>query len=286
MFRDGATRAYTLQSLLQSCDSSSSAKRKAQENVRKLLGRFLGRGKNASVGRAEERSATFSRERQRQHATELLRFRGDWDVAKLVQNGRFDARDVVSDTNRRGRGSHIDVTRSPTVVTPAASAPSNRTTTATSSLRERQDAAFAASLANDRREEERRIAEAEAKELEAALELSRMLAEKEALDRKKRLVPVEPVDDSSPDVVSVVFKVPRGETNRLKRRFLSTNVLGDVFNYLDVEFSKLENPIQHFSVAFPFPVRTLTREASDMAATLSSLGIKGRILLLVRDLDD
>lgn len=156
----------------------------------------------------------------------------------------------------------------------------------TQSLRAQQDEAYEQSLRADEEKERRRQEQLE--EVRKAQEAEEN--ERKAEERRKEeiaqlkidladRVPSEPPPDS-PNAVSVVFKLPNGA--RIERRFLSTDSLQDVYNYL---FCHPSSP-DEFEITTNFPKRILyARDRVEDTKTLSEVGLKNREVLFVNDLD-
>lgn len=309
LIRHGSVRAFSAREIAERCGGDRTAVRKARRDVRTLIGRFLGHTKRTSsstLGRVSNVSATLIA-RQRKRAKELVLLRGDWAVAKLVRDGKLDARDIVPDVRVRQMA-----TRSTTSVPPAREHKTedqeskrddgrgNATTTADdrddderltravqptapASLRDQQDAEFEASLAADRAKRARLEQEREDADLQAAMEMSLELERKKALERKKKSLPKEPVDEKVDGAVAVVFKLP-GTQERLQRRFLETNRVEDLFNFVDVELATRESAVRRYSMNLSFPRRTFRRDAADTTdKTLAEVGLTGRVALFVHD---
>lgn len=275
LFRYGHVRTFSLNLLVNSSRSDTIAGiRNLQISVRRILGRFLGRGRGASVGPVEDSSKESGLRKQRAYAENLRRMRGNWTVATLVSSGRFDARDVVPD--RRSTTTTRQRRRPPIASEEKKNVPS---------IREQQDAAFAASLKRDREASKRKRDEQEAAELRAAIELSAKLARETKLRRLKERIPEEPnVDSSEEPIVEILFIIQTATgLKRMKRCFLQTSTMKDVFNYLDVETASLD--LVEYSVASNFPLRNFSHnDEKTNSLTLKTLGITGRIALNVRDL--
>ncbi|XP_067623437.1 FAS-associated factor 2 [Eurosta solidaginis] len=162
----------------------------------------------------------------------------------------------------------------------------------TQTLRQQQDEAYQLSLRADEEKERRRQMERDAeRQAQQAIERERAEEErrKEDIARLKvelaERVPKEPPADTK-DVISVVFKLPNGA--RLERRFLNTNSLTDVYNYL---FCHPSSP-DEFEITTNFPKRTLYTSSYMYHAngnvnerTLAEAGLKHREVLFVNDLE-
>uniref|UniRef100_A0A1A9W0Q3 UBX domain-containing protein n=1 Tax=Glossina brevipalpis TaxID=37001 RepID=A0A1A9W0Q3_9MUSC len=163
----------------------------------------------------------------------------------------------------------------------------------TQTLRRQQDEAYRQSLRAD--EEKERLRQME-REKERVAEETLKRQKEEAEKRKEEIaqlkldlserVPTEPPADA-PNVISVVFKLPNGA--RIERRFLHTNSLMDVSNYL---FCHPATP-DEFEITTNFPKRTIysktnendTKSSANTHKTLADVGLKHREVLFVNDLD-
>ncbi|KAM7351331.1 fas-associated factor 2 isoform 1-T2 [Cochliomyia hominivorax] len=162
----------------------------------------------------------------------------------------------------------------------------------TQTLRQQQDEAYRQSLRADEEKERLRQLEREReREAEEALERERQAAErrKEEIAQLKldmaEQVPAEPPADA-PNAISVVFKLPNGA--RIERRFLLTNSLTDVSNYL---FCHPASP-DEFEITTNFPKRVIYSKSNDFYCaaantnkTLLEVGLKNREVLFVNDLE-
>lgn len=151
-------------------------------------------------------------------------------------------------------------------------------------IRREQDVAYLESLRADQ-EKERRKSEVEEKkrkilEEEREKQLEEQLR-KEAIQRAKidlvSEIPSEP-ESSHPEVMCFVFKMPSGE--RLERRFLRTDTLKDVYNYV---FCHPSSP-DAFEIATNFPKRTLQCQ-TEPQKTLIETGLGKSEVLFVYDLE-
>ncbi|XP_054082820.1 FAS-associated factor 2 [Zeugodacus cucurbitae] len=164
----------------------------------------------------------------------------------------------------------------------------------TQTLRQQQDEAYQLSLRADEEKERLRQLERDAvRQAEEAIERERAeeARKKEEIAQLKielaDLVPNEPPAGTA-DAISVVFKLPNGA--RLERRFLNSNSLIDVYNYL---FCHPSSP-DEFEITTNFPKRVLYASSSNSGAvingngnqtTLAEAGLKHREVLFVNDLE-
>ncbi|TMW54460.1 hypothetical protein DOY81_000452 [Sarcophaga bullata] len=163
----------------------------------------------------------------------------------------------------------------------------------TQTLRQQQDEAYRQSLRADEEKERLRQLEREReREAEEALERERQAAERrkqEIVQLKLEMaeqVPSEPPADAA-NAISVVFKLPNG--TRIERRFLQSNSLIDVSNYL---FCHPCSP-DEFEITTNFPKRVIYSKSNDLDCaasanankTLSDVGLKNREVLFVNDLE-
>lgn len=158
----------------------------------------------------------------------------------------------------------------------------------TQSLRQQQDEAYEQSLKADQEKERRKQIEREEllKAQQAEEDLRR--AEQEKKDQIAQLkvgissrVPSEP-QLNTPNSISVVFKLPNGA--RIERRFLNTDSLQDVYNYI---FCHPASP-DTFEITTNFPKRVLYNQEianTSSCITLNEAGLKNREVLFVNDLD-
>ena len=168
------------------------------------------------------------------------------------------------------------------------------------SLRDEQDAAFRESLEADARreaaaaaaaEEASRLAEAEARAAaeKAAAEAAaaEALRAREALVARRRLeksqsMKTEPAADAA-GVCKVAVKLPGGA--RRERRFLETDTLRDVFDFVDaLDGDDAAAVGVKYSLVSNFPRRVFGRER-DAATTLGDGGLAPQAMLMYR-LDD
>lgn len=163
----------------------------------------------------------------------------------------------------------------------------------TQTLRQQQDEAYLQSLRADEEKERMRQLERE-KEREAEEALER---EKQEVEKRKeeiaqlKLDMTEQIDSEPPadaaNVISVVFKLPNGA--RIERRFLQSNSLIDVSNYL---FCHPSTP-DEFEITTNFPKRVIYSKSNDFDCSTSSnanktlidVGLKNREVLFVNDLE-
>ena len=168
------------------------------------------------------------------------------------------------------------------------------------SLRDEQDAAFRESLEADARreaaaaaaeEEASRLAEAEARAAAEAAAAEAAAAEalraREALVARRRLekaqsMKTEPAADAA-GVCKVAVKLPGG--GRRERRFLETDTLRDVFDFVDaLDGDDAAAVGVRYSLVSNFPRRVFGRER-DAATTLGDGGLAPQAMLMYR-LDD
>ncbi|KAL1123568.1 hypothetical protein AAG570_002644 [Ranatra chinensis] len=154
----------------------------------------------------------------------------------------------------------------------------------TQTIRREQDAAYLESLRADQEKERRRCEEEEKRKREETLQRELMLQEqlkKEAIQKAKidlaSDIPVEP-EQTDPEALRIVFKMPSGE--RIERRFLKSNTLKDVFNFV---FCHPSSP-DSFEIVTNFPKRVL-QCSSEAGRTLTDAGLGRSEVLFVYDLD-
>lgn len=159
----------------------------------------------------------------------------------------------------------------------------------TQTLRQQQDEAYQLSLRADEEKERQRQLERDTKrQAQEAIERERAeeaRKKEEIVQLKIELadkVPNEPPAGTA-DAISVVFKLPNGA--RLERRFLNSNSLIDVYNYL---FCHPSSP-DEFEITTNFPKRVLYASSSNNGngneITLAEAGLKHREVLFVNDLE-
>uniref|UniRef100_A0A0K8W759 FAS-associated factor 2-B n=1 Tax=Bactrocera latifrons TaxID=174628 RepID=A0A0K8W759_BACLA len=163
----------------------------------------------------------------------------------------------------------------------------------TQTLRQQQDEAYQLSLRADEEKERLRQLERDAvRQAQEAIERERAeeARKKEEIAQLKielaEQVPNEPPAGTA-DAISVVFKLPNGA--RLERRFLNSNSLIDVYNYL---FCHPSSP-DEFEITTNFPKRVLYASSYNNGAindngnqtTLAEAGLKHREVLFVNDLE-
>ncbi|XP_062074210.1 plant UBX domain-containing protein 8 [Humulus lupulus] len=153
--------------------------------------------------------------------------------------------------------------------------PPSPSLTAQRLIREQQDDEYLASLQADREKEQKAKEEAEAREeeekrreeesrrkLEEEQELERLLAAKEAT------LPQEPASDDE-NAVNLLVRMPDG--SRRGRRFLKTNKLQSLFDFIDI--GRAVKP-GSYRLVRPYPRRAF--EDGESALTLNELGLTSK----------
>lgn len=129
------------------------------------------------------------------------------------------------------------------------------------SLRAQQDSEYQASLAMDRaKEESKKEEEAQASRKE------------EAREAKRRRVPAEPEVGAS-GVTELVVRLPNN--SRLKRRFLDSHTIGDVYDF--VESTEESATLSEFELMTPYPKKMF----ADRSMQIGAAGLTPRALLVV-----
>lgn len=129
------------------------------------------------------------------------------------------------------------------------------------SLRAQQDLEFRASLELDR-----------AKEESARAEEARAQRVREIRDAKRQRIPPEP-PAGAPNVAELVVRLPSNA--RLKRRFLVTHTIGDVYDFVESEADEAANG--EFDLMTPFPRKTF----ADRSLQIGDAGLSPKALLVV-----
>lgn len=129
------------------------------------------------------------------------------------------------------------------------------------SLRAQQDMEYEASLAMDRAKEESKREEEE-----------RQKRAREARDAKRLRVPPEPPAGTD-GVAELVVRLPNNE--RIKRRFLVTHTIGDVYDFIEAEVDSVTG--MEYDLMTPFPKKSFV----DRAASIGDAGLSPRALLVV-----
>ena len=221
----------------------------------------------------------------------LLRSEGGRASLVMACEGATSARDLM-DLLERASDAHA----APLAAARAARAENERAR----SLRDEQDAAFRESLEEDARreaaaaaaeEEASRLAEAEARAAAEAAAAEAAAAEalraREALVARRRIekaqsMKTEPAADAA-GVCKVAVKLPGGA--RRERRFLETDTLRDVFDFVDaLDGDDAAAVGVRYSLVSNFPRRVFGRER-DAATTLGDGGLAPQAMLMYR-LDD
>eukprot|EP00958_Prasinococcus_capsulatus_P006369 scaffold603_cov404-Prasinococcus_capsulatus_cf.AAC.43 len=161
-------------------------------------------------------------------------------------------------------------------------------------LREEQDAAYLAALAEDqakdrqRREEQERVATEEAERKRMEEEVAAQAAEEERLEReryeaveqrraqKAAVLATEPED--GPGVCKIAIRMIDG--SRQDRRFNGTDTVRQVYDFVD----SLGVPFQKYTLATNFPRKVLTDEICSQ--TLEEAGLSPQALLFIKQEDD
>ncbi|PRQ17818.1 putative UBX domain-containing protein 2/7 [Rosa chinensis] len=153
--------------------------------------------------------------------------------------------------------------------------PPSPSLTAQRMIREQQDDEYLASLQADREKELKAIEEAEARreaERQEEEESRRKVEEEQELERqlaaKEATLPQEPASD---DVNAVTLLVRMPDGSRHGRRFLKTDKLQSLFNFIDI--GRRVKP-GSYRVVRPFPRRAFSD--GDSALTLNELGLTSK----------
>ncbi|XP_050377305.1 plant UBX domain-containing protein 8 [Argentina anserina] len=153
--------------------------------------------------------------------------------------------------------------------------PPSPSLTAQRMIREQQDDEYLASLQADREKELKAIEEAEARreaERQKEEESRRKVEEEQELERqlaaKEATLPQEPASD---DVNAVTLLVRMPDGSRHGRRFLKTDKLQSLFNFIDI--GRRVKP-GSYRVVRPFPRRAFSDGES--ALTLNELGLTSK----------
>jgi FAS-associated factor 2 len=155
-------------------------------------------------------------------------------------------------------------------------------------LRMEQDQEFQEALEADRRREaearevelrqQREESEAQAQEeLAAAMELSKSLERESTLKRKRDGLKPEP--PAGPDTTRLRLQLPNG--SKIDRRFLATQTVEEIRDFIDVYFGDNDISIETYSLATNYPKRTY----DDPSICLTEAGLHPQAVLYVHDLD-
>lgn len=128
-------------------------------------------------------------------------------------------------------------------------------------LRAQQDSEYEASLAEDR-----------AKAESVRQEEERKKRVKEVREAKRRRVPAEPPVGTS-GIAELVVRLPNNE--RIRRRFLETHTIGDVYDFVETEGEQAVEV--DFDLMTPYPKKTFT----DRSVRIGDAGLTPRALLVV-----
>lgn len=129
------------------------------------------------------------------------------------------------------------------------------------SLRAQQDLEYRASLELDR-----------AKEESARAEEARVKRAHEIRDAKRQRVPPEP-PAGAPNVAELVVRLPSNA--RLKRRFLVSHTIGDVYDFVETEAEEAADV--EFELMTPFPKERF----ADRSQSIGDAGLSPKALLVV-----
>mmetsp|Transcript_10297 Transcript_10297/g.19490 ORF Transcript_10297/g.19490 Transcript_10297/m.19490 type:complete len:431 (-) Transcript_10297:253-1545(-) len=155
-------------------------------------------------------------------------------------------------------------------------------------LRDEQDRDLQMSLEADRAKEAAAAAQRARLKAEAeatAAEQQKQQAEEEeaaaklthALSQKRLVLPSEP-DSTGDDVVTVLVRAPNG--CRISRRFLRSNNVQALFDYIDVEELAKDHPPGSYKLVTQFPRRIFTDGSADQTFEQAGLNSKQEALLL------
>jgi hypothetical protein len=128
-----------------------------------------------------------------------------------------------------------------------------------------------------RAEEEQ--AREEAEELEQAIALSHELTKASSLTRKREGMPAEP--PASPECTAIRVNLPTG--GRLQRRFLRTDTVQFLRDFIDIELDAKAVPIERYNLVNSYPRRTFTAE--DGQVVLAEAGLVPSAALMLQNLD-
>ncbi|XP_074108960.1 fas-associated factor 2 [Cotesia typhae] len=154
---------------------------------------------------------------------------------------------------------------------------------ANQSLRQQQDQAYEESLRADQEKDRRREEERRAREEQEARKLAELNAQEMEIERIRvakeltvQKVPAEP-EPNHPNICHLQIKL--GERT-LKRRFLMSNTLEDVYNWI---FSQPDSPA-NFEITTSYPKRVIY--PSIELLSLHKAGLTQREVLHISNLDD
>lgn len=149
---------------------------------------------------------------------------------------------------------------------------------------EAHEAQEAARRAEERRRLEEEAAAEEARELAAAVELSKSLhRESDVASAARRLESHAEPAKGAAGVASLRFQLPSG--HKLERRFDGSDTVQTVRDFIMVAAAELNTPLHTFNLCTTFPRRVFTDAASDTGQDLRSAGLFPHAMLLVVAVD-
>lgn len=145
------------------------------------------------------------------------------------------------------------------------------------SLRDQQEQELQESLLMDQMREQEEKRKRQEEEEQRAVEASRVASEEEsrrkAFEEKSARLPPEPVS-TEPGKIDIQVRAPDGR--RLRRCFRGTDLVGHVYDYLDIEGGESFTGSQYRLIA------TMPRRAfEDREMTLAAAGLQGQCALLI-----
>lgn len=143
------------------------------------------------------------------------------------------------------------------------------------SLRAQQDSEFEESLAMDRAIEQSVRAEALRKEQEAKAEERKAMEIATARKLKRRRVPPVPPPDSKERITELAIRLPTGV--RLQRRFLASDTVGNVYDFIQSEVEELVNV--DFELMTAYPKKSFT----DREVSLEELAPKAALVVHLKN---
>lgn len=143
------------------------------------------------------------------------------------------------------------------------------------SLRAQQDSEFEQSLAMDRAIEQSERAEALRKEKEAKAEERKAMEIATARKLKRRRVPPVPPPDCKERITELAIRLPTGV--RLQRRFLASDTVGNVYDFIQSEVEELVSVDFELMTAYP------KKSYTDREVSLEELAPKAALVVHLRN---
>jgi hypothetical protein len=114
--------------------------------------------------------------------------------------------------------------------------------------------------------------------------MSKNLDKEASLQKKRERLPAEPAQDQStagPECTAIRVNLPTG--GRLQRRFLRTDTVQFLRDFIDIELDAMAVPIERYNLVNSYPRRTFTAE--DGQVVLAEAGLVPSAALMLQNLD-